>query len=42
MAETCAGCKYSTTRLTFLGFRFYCIRFRCLRSFKCIDFRGKK
>lgn len=40
--ESCAGCQSSSTKLTFLGFRTYCKRFKCLRVVRCIDYREKK
>ena len=41
MADTCTGCKYAVSKLTYLGFRVWCQRFKCLRSIRCVDWRKK-
>lgn len=37
----CHGCKFTSQRLTFLGWKSFCKRFHCLRDLRCIDYRGK-
>lgn len=40
--KTCKGCRSEGSKLTFLGFRSYCLRFKCLRNERCIDWAPKK
>ena len=42
MDKSCQGCIYSSSKLMFLGWRWYCNRFHCLRSMRCLDFTRRK
>ena len=42
--KTCAGCKWTAKKFTFLGVRPYCRLYKRVRDEKCIDYstKGKK
>ena len=40
--QECEKCAYSKRKLSPLGFRTWCWKYKCFRTMKCIDFVEKK